>query len=277
MSKSPSDLHLITSLIDIVATLRGPNGCPWDKEQTHLSLTQYVIEEAYELVEAIENFESEKSDQNLKKLKEELGDVLFQVIINTQLANEQDYFNFSDVIEDINKKMIRRHPHVFGEETAETSGDVMAHWIRIKSEEKLKEITDNPEKLNYFNIPIQMPALQRSSKIGDKSAQYKFDWTNINDVWKKLTEEFNELKQAFEENDPKALEHEIGDMFFSLCQFSRHLKMEPEQVARKANKRFENRFMNMVHLAQKNGLNFFEMSEEDKEIYWNRAKALEKI
>ncbi|MBO9667184.1 MAG: nucleoside triphosphate pyrophosphohydrolase [Bdellovibrio sp.] len=264
MAKIPSNLQNIESLVEIVASLRGPDGCPWDKEQTHESLTQYAIEETHELVEAIET-PSAARDQ---KIKEELGDVLFQVILHSQLASERGAFTLEDVIKNVSEKLVRRHPHVFGDVSVADSAEVARNWEEIKKQEAAKE----PAKSAYaLNVP-PLPALQRAYKIGKRTEKLQFDWDNAEGVMLKVEEEYDELREALDEGSDAEIEHELGDVLFSLAQLGRHLKMDPEQVLRKGNLRFETRFNKMIEFALADRKDWGKLSLEEKEGYWLKAK-----
>ncbi len=245
-------------LLKIVADLRGPRGCPWDKEQTHSSLTQYAIEEAYELAEAIEN-------GTAQDIKEELGDFLFQVVLNAQVAHDDDAFSIVDVITTLNKKMIHRHPHVFGKTEEKTIKEVWLHWDQLKAQEQSK-----PKPV--FSYPRNMPALQAAHKIGVKTEGYKFDWSNSGQVFEKLREEFHELEEALATTQTDKIEEELGDLLFSAAQLARHLKLEPEQVLRKANRKFEDRFNEVLKISGLNKQSFRELSPEKMEEFWKLAK-----
>ncbi len=262
--KTQSDASLkVQNLLDIVATLRGPNGCPWDKEQTHLSLTQYAIEETFEMVEAIES-------QNDAKIKDELGDVLFQVVLHAQLASERNAFSFADIIENLSEKMLRRHPHVFADKKVQTTEDVKTNWEEIKRAEKALEA--KPAFENILNVPEGLPALQRAYKIGKRTEKLQFDWDNAEQVWEKVEEEHQELREALDEKSIIEIEHELGDVLFSVAQLARHLDLEPEQVLRKANRRFEARFAKMKEFIFADGKNFEILELSEKETYWQKAK-----
>ncbi|WP_413587208.1 nucleoside triphosphate pyrophosphohydrolase [Bdellovibrio sp. HCB274] len=263
MAKTPANLRNIESLVEIVASLRGPDGCPWDKEQTHESLTQYAVEETFELVEAIESTGVARD----QKMKDELGDVLFQVLLHSQLASERGAFTLDDVIENVAEKLVRRHPHVFGDVKVSSSADVVKNWEEIKKQEK-------GAKSEYsLNVPA-LPALQRAYKIGKRTEKFKFDWENVEGVMLKVEEEFDELREALDNDVDSEIEHELGDVLFSLAQLGRHLNMEPEQVLRKGNARFEERFNKMVELARAEGIDWGTLTTEGKEGYWLKAKAL---
>jgi tetrapyrrole methylase family protein / MazG family protein len=258
------------TLVEIVAKLRHPqNGCPWDLEQTQKTLTQYAIEEAFELVEAIEN-----GDQN--EIKEELGDFLFQVILQAQVAKDGGHFSLADVLESLNEKMIRRHPHVFSE-SADSSIALSEVW---KNWEKLKADENKTKKAKpVFNYPRSMPSLQAAYKIGVKTEAYKFDWQKPAEVLEKIHEEYLEVAEALEQKDSKALEHEIGDLLFSAAQLARHVDLEPEQCLREANRRFEKRFSLVLKLAEKKHgkefserEKFAELSTQQMEDLWKEIK-----
>lgn len=268
MPKPPKDLREIQSLIEIVAALRGPDGCPWDKEQTHHSLTPYAQEEVAELIEAIES-------GNDRETKDELGDVLFQVLLHSQLAFERGAFSFADVVQSLNEKMIRRHPHVFGDVRVADSGEVLQNWEQIKKAEKAAGGGSTAASSSVLNVPVALPALQRASKIGSRTNKLKFDWENAEQVFEKVREEIAELEEAVEEGSDSAVEHEMGDVLFSLAQLSRHLKQDPEQSLRVANRRFEARFSQMMDVARERGWKWDELSNEQKEELWGIAKERE--
>jgi tetrapyrrole methylase family protein/MazG family protein len=265
------------SLVEIVAKLRGPNGCPWDKEQTQRTLTQYAIEEAFELVDAIES-------GNQSEVREELGDFLFQVILQAQVAKDEGHFNLTDVIQGLNEKMLRRHPHVFGDVAVQSTEDVWKNWEKLKAQEKAQKKSTDSQLI--FSYPRHLPALQAAYKIGVKTERYAFDWDKPSEVFEKVTEEIQETKEAlddFTKSDNKKnrhhLEHEIGDALFALSQLARHVELEPEQCLREANRRFEQRFEIVMHFASvKYGPEFLEkekfatLTREQKEELWHQAK-----
>lgn len=265
MAHIPSNLRQLESLVEIVKSLRAPDGCPWDKEQTHESLTQYAIEETHELVEALELPESSLKDE---KIKEELGDVLFQVILHAQLATERGAFSLNDIIEGISEKLVRRHPHVFADLKVSDSEEVIRNWEKIKKQEK----AGKDEDAYALNVP-PLPALQRAYKIGKRTEKMQFDWDDAEGVMLKVEEEFEELREAIEEGGDKAIAHELGDVLFSLAQLGRHLNMEPEYVLRRANQRFEGRFNKMVEIARSEKKEWGALTLEEKETFWQKAKA----
>lgn len=259
MPQAPDNLNLFESLMQIVRSLRGPDGCPWDKEQTHQTLTPYAIEEVYEFVEAVES-------NNDLLIKDELGDVLFQVALHAALAEERNAFKIQDVIANINEKLVRRHPHVFSGVSVSGIDDVWKNWEEIKRNEK----KNSPKKpAGPFDFPAHLPALQRAHKIGVKSEKLKFDWASSEDVLKKVFEEMNELQEAKTKDH---VEEEFGDLLFSLSQWARHHAIEPEQALRKANLKFENRFNEMIAIVEKEGKDWSTMTDPEKEYYWSLAK-----
>jgi len=270
MPKPPQNLREFTSLLQVVEALRGPEGCPWDKEQTHRTLTRYAIEEAFELSEAIDG-------GNDQEICDELGDLLLQVILHAEIARQEGRFDIYSVMENLNAKMVRRHPHVFGSTTAKTSAEVLTNWAQIKAEEKAGQAKTQQKKAQSrplsFDIPQGLPALLRAQKIGEKTAKTQFDWTDAHSCWEKVAEEFGELKEALDAGQPAAISHELGDLLFSLAQIARHLKMDSEQSLRETNTRFERRYLRMQELVREDGQQWENLSAELKESYWTRAKA----
>lgn len=273
MPKAPVDLRSFQSLVEVIAALRGPDGCPWDKEQTHTTLTQYAIEETFEFVEAVESADD-------LRIKDELGDVLFQVILHSQLASERGAFDIADVIENLNRKMVRRHPHVFSDVALADSEAVIANWEKIKKAEKAATLSLNeagsrePGAKSPLDVPAGMPALQRAYKIGKRTQKLQFDWDNAEQVWEKVEEENQELREAIDEKSLAEVSHELGDVLFSVAQLARHLGLEPEQCLRQANQRFEGRFAKMKSLMDSEGRELEKLTLDEKEAYWQRAKKL---
>ena len=266
MPESSSVLPLFKTLVEIVAQLRGPQGCPWDKEQTQVSLTQYAIEEAYELVEAIEN-------GNQQEVQEELGDFLFQVILQAQVAQDEGKFDLSQVISQLNEKMLRRHPHVFGQSKFANTEEVWKSWDKIKNQEKSEK--GKAAKTAIFNSPRGLPALQTSAKIGRKTQTWKFDWQTPDQVVEKITEELNETIEALQSKEIEKIEHEIGDLLFSTAQLARHVGLDPEACLRKANRRFEDRFQKIVDRSGVSKEEFILLSDHKKEQLWALIKGEE--
>ncbi len=265
MPKAPDNLSLFSTLVEIVKILRGPEGCPWDKEQTHQSLSRYAIEEAYELAEAIDL----EKDENLK---EELGDLLLQVVLHSELARQEGRFHIHDVISGISEKMIRRHPHVFG--TVQVTGpeDVLSRWQEIKLKEKKKQGTDDQTNLFQFNLPPGLPSLLTAHQLGEKSGRWKFDWEQVNDVFEKISEEYQELKEALLRKQKSDVEQEIGDLLFTVAQLARHCNLEGETALRKANTKFQKRFSQMLVFTKEDQKEFTPLTPSEKEHYWQKAK-----
>jgi tetrapyrrole methylase family protein/MazG family protein len=263
--QSEEVLKEFSDLVDVVSSLRSPNGCPWDKEQTHQSLAPYALEETCEMIEAIE-----KND--MCHLKEELGDVLFQVLLHSEMAEEAKNFTLNDVIQGIRDKIVRRHPHVFEDLQVKDSAEVIANWNQIKKIEKKQD-----KKIMSWGLPPALPALQTAYKIGLKTQKEAFDWDQPNQVFEKVKEELQELHDAIQSGDLKEIEHEMGDVLFSLAQYARHLGIEPETAVRKTNQRFEQRYFLMKDLIEEAGLDWEKMGTFDKEIYYKKAKEILKI
>ena len=260
MPQPPKNYRDFLSLVKIVEDLRGPNGCPWDKEQTHKSLTKYVIEEAHELAEAIDR-------NDLENTIEELGDVLFQVILHSELGKQSKEFDLEDVIEAISRKMVRRHPHVFANSKVANSKEVLKNWSEIKVSEKSQK--PQPES---FDIPIGLPALIKSQKIGKKTREVNFDWPSVSAVVEKIEEELSELKLAIEKGSKKEQSHELGDLLFTTAQLGRHLDLDPEQSLRQTNLRFERRYFHMKNLCKEELIDFSNLTPEQFEVFWAQTK-----
>jgi MazG family protein len=271
MQKPPSDLRSFAALVQVVANLRGPDGCPWDKEQTHQTLTRYAIEETHELVEAIEN-------SSPTEVCEELGDVLLQVVLHAEIARQAGQFDINDVIEGISSKMVRRHPHVFesenddGKPKAKTSAEVLQKWDVIKSAEKKANGKTQDPNDPFASIPKALPALLRSQKIGGKTVRFNFDWLSPEEVLAKLDEEVAELKEALAAGDKEHAGKEIGDVLFTVAQLARHLDLDSEQSLRGTNHKFEIRFRCMRELVTADGKRLEDLKINELEPYWQKAK-----
>jgi tetrapyrrole methylase family protein/MazG family protein len=259
----------IQRLAEVVAALRGPQGCPWDKEQNFHSLAPYTVEESYELIEALELFFQSPSADNKKEVCEELGDLFFHLFLYAQVAEDQNLFDLTEVLNQVSDKIIRRHPHVFSSGQQKQLSKVVEDWHQLKNQEHLKK------KKKVFAISPGMPSLQRSGKIGKKTEGFQFDWSHAEEVMQKVHEEIQELQQEMNQNpqDIKALEHELGDVLFSVAQLARHLNIEPEQALRVANRRFEQRFETMMEIAEfEDPMLFRNLSLQEKENLWSQAK-----
>jgi tetrapyrrole methylase family protein/MazG family protein len=272
MVQPPSDLRNFASLVEIIKALRGPEGCPWDKEQTHRTLTPFAIEEAHELAEAIER-------EDWREMVLELGDLLLQVVLHSEIGRQEKRFDIHDVIGGISEKMVRRHPHVFSNTSVANSKDVLDSWSKLKAEEKVaKEKTGaDPNVPSHFDIPTSLPALARAQKIGDKTKNDQFDWSELKEVMVKVREEVRELDEVLAEPklDKTRLEHEIGDVLFSAAQLARHAGLEAEQCLRTANNRFEKRFFAMKDQVNSSGRNWTELKPEEREAAWRKVKLAE--
>lgn len=263
MASTPTNLRQFESLVEIVRQLRSTEGCPWLKEHTHTTLAQYAIEESFELVEAIESSTPEK-DENIK---EELGDFAFQFVLHSAIAEERGAFALEDVIETISKKLIRRHPHVFENPQNLSKKQIEQAWQEIKAQEKRdKNISESPLKTP------PLPALQKAFRIGLKTEQLQFDWESADGAWEKVQEETQEVLEAQTSHNIEEIQHEIGDLLFSIAQFARHLKLDPEQCLRLANQRFEKRFNTMLDIATSEKKNWNSLPLNEKEVFWQKAK-----
>jgi len=253
--------ELFRELVEIIAKLRSEEGCPWDREQTHETLKMGIIEEAYEVIETID----QKDDE---KLEEELGDLLMQVLLNAQIAKDKGKFDINGVIQKINEKLLRRHPHVFGDLDVKDSEEIMKNWDRIKSEERA-----NKDEYSILDgIPIHLPALIQARKVQSRASRVGFDWDKSSDVLKKVEEEVDELKESIVNADQPNIEEEIGDILFSIVNLSRFLNVEPEDALRKTTAKFMRRFKQMeVKIAQKGKkITDYDLTGLDK--FWDSIK-----
>ena len=263
----------IRRLIGIMAALRHPqSGCPWDVEQTFASIAPYTIEEAYEVADAIER-------GDWRELREELGDLLLQVVFHARIAEEAGLFEFGDVVEAITMKLIRRHPHVFGEAGAMDAKGVKALWGRIKDEEKRAraEISPEPKPEGALaGVPVALPALTRALKLQEKAGKVGFDWNDAGAVIAKLREEIAEVEAELEEGSPETLIAEIGDLLFAAVNLARHAKADPEAALRAANAKFERRFAHIEGRLADNGRKPESADLDEMEALWTEAKARER-
>ncbi|GLB61563.1 nucleoside triphosphate pyrophosphohydrolase [Cytobacillus sp. NCCP-133] len=246
-------------LRSIIAELRGPNGCPWDLKQTHESLKKYLIEEAYELIEAIDH---EDSDH----MTEELGDVLLQVMLHAQIGEDEGLFTIDDVIRGLSEKMVRRHPHVFGDVHADNEEDVLKNWQIIKREEK----GEKPESI-MDSVPKSFPNLMRASEIQKKAAKVGFDWKEVEPAWEKVKEEISEFESEAGKNSSH-MEAEFGDILFALVNIARFYKIDAEEAIRKTNEKFIRRFSYIEKRVRESGRNFEDYTLEQLDALWDEAK-----
>ncbi|WP_411818149.1 nucleoside triphosphate pyrophosphohydrolase [Hyphococcus sp. DH-69] len=266
MSKSDSDASKITALLEVMARLRDPeNGCPWDLEQDFATIAPYTIEEAYEVADAIER-------KDMAGLKEELGDLLFQSVFHAQMAKEKGLFSFGDVAEAIANKMIRRHPHVFGDETMRTAEEQTDAWEKQKAEERAAKGKNGL----LADVPAGLPGLTRAVKLQKRAARVGFDWKNARDVLDKIAEETEELNDAMNSGDKAHIEEEYGDLLFVLANLSRHLDIDPEAALRGANEKFIRRFNHIETRMKEDGKSLADASLEAMEAIWNEAKEIDK-
>ena len=261
--KKLNKLVSIEKIRKIIEILRDPqNGCPWDLKQDYQSLAPYSIEEAYELVNAIES-------SNIDNIKNELGDLLLQVVLISQVASDKGDFNFDDVANEISKKIIRRHPQIFNHNY--TKNDLPNEsWEKIKNDEKVEGKLKSKHILD--RIETNIPSTIRSIKIQKKAASLNFDWDDETQVLTKVDEELNELKEALKNGQKENIEEELGDLFFTLLNLSRHLKLDPDQTIRKANSKFIQRFNTMENILDEMNLKWHNLKKSDLEKLWRKAK-----
>jgi MazG family protein len=271
----------------IMARLRAPGGCPWDREQTFDTIKRYTLEETYEVLEAIDN-------RDWKELTGELGDLLLQVLFYAEMAEEQGSFTIDDVLDALSNKLIHRHPHVFGDTKADDSAQVLKNWEALKAEEKRKSLQTNGEApqarpaLLLEGVSSKMPALQEAHKISSKAAHVGFDWPEVQGLFEKLTEETRELQEhlqglpSTDSGKPEIpaelrdhVEGEVGDLFFVLVNFARYLCVDPESALRKTNRKFRRRFSWMEERLHEKGRTLEQATLEEMEALWQQAKTLE--
>jgi len=255
----------IRSLVDLVARLRGPGGCPWDAKQTDDTVKIYLIEEAYEVVDAIEG-------SSAQDVCSELGDLLFQIIFLAHMAFERKEFNFTDVVKTITKKMIHRHPHVFGNVQVESAEEVASNWARIKQTEK-RPSEDSASSLR--EIPSGSPALLRAHRMGERAAKMGFDWANAEEVWTKVEEEMTEVRTAMVDGDSAAMASELGDLLFTLTNLARHWGENAENLMRNANEKFLRRFEDMERHLADSGVRLEDATPNQMNSAWEAVKERE--
>lgn len=249
-------------LMELIQTLRGPNGCPWDKKQTPEDVKAYLVEELYEILEAIDMDEKDM-------LVEEIGDLLFMILFLVNLYEEKKAFTLSDALNTIKKKMVHRHPHVFGSETVSSAEKVKTRWQMLKEKEGKK-----PKKSFLDGIPKNLPALSRAFFLTSKASEVGFDWQTPGEVLKKVKEEIEELETALPEKEKQRVADEIGDIIFGMVNLSRHLGIEPEQALRRSNEKFVSRFGHIETVLQKKGRGLKEATLDEMDKIWEEAKTL---
>jgi tetrapyrrole methylase family protein/MazG family protein len=255
--------RMFGELVDIMARLRGDDGCPWDREQTHASIKPYFVEETYEALEAID-------EGNPDKLCEELGDVMLQVVFHARMAEEAGLFTVADVLRSISEKLIRRHPHVFGSVEANTAQEVLFNWEQIKQAER-KKAAGTASILD--GVPRELPALLRAHRLQEKASRVGFDWKEIDPVLQKVEEELGELRAAMHAENPARMEDELGDLLFSLVNLSRFIEVNPEEALRKTIARFIHRFRYIEEALAARGASPGQTSLEEMDALWDQAKA----
>jgi ATP diphosphatase len=267
MSTTPAEL--VEQLVDIMARLRDPeSGCAWDLQQTFDTIVPYTVEEAYEVADAV-------AAQDWPELREELGDLLLQVVFHSRMAQEQQLFDLADVVSTLNEKLLRRHPHVFGEQ-AQVSSDstsieqIKQTWEQIKSTERHQK--GRPHDSALDGVPSGLPALQRATKLQKKAAKVGFDWPDARAVWPQVGAEMDELEQAFVSGERDAIEEELGDVLFTLVNFSRHVKLDADMALRRSAEKFQKRFHDMEQQARDAGQTLASLDEDALEALWRSAK-----
>jgi len=256
MTKSGDEFE---RLIGIMARLRAPGGCPWDREQTHESLRPYLVEEAYEVLDAVDR-------QAYAELQKELGDLLLQIVFHARIAEEEGLFAIEDVLRSLNDKLISRHPHIFGGKKLDKAGEVVRQWEHIK-------LNEGEKKSLLDGVPRAQPALNRAFRVQEKAAGVGFEWPHIEGVWDKLEEEVGELRAATEHEDSRKREEEFGDLLFSLVNLGRYLKINPEDALRRTVGKFIQRFQYIETALSRRGRSLAESSLEEMDELWEESKA----
>ena len=258
----------IDGLLELMATLRHPEkGCPWDREQDFSTIAPYTVEEAYEVEDAIQR-------NDLDDLKDELGDLLFQVVFHARMAEEQGSFDFNDVVANLVEKMTRRHPHVFGSEEFGDSDTQTASWEAIKAEEKAAKRKRGDSLLD--DVPLNQPALTRAEKLSKRAARVGFEWPDTDGVLEKVSEEAIELRDAVKDGDQRNIEAELGDLFFTLANLARYLKVDPEKALRGSNAKFTRRFRHVENRLRERGKSLDDAELDEMDAFWNEARHADK-
>ena len=261
MSESANDRF--GELVQIMARLRGENGCPWDREQTHASIKPYLLEETYEVLESID-------ENDPAKLEEELGDLALQIVFHAQMADEAGLFTIADVLRGINEKLRRRHPHIFGDVKADTAQEVLFNWEQIKKVEREKA---QGRASLLDGVPRELPALLRAHRLQEKASRVGFDWNEARQVFQKVEEELAELRAAMESEQPDRMEAELGDLLFSLVNLGRFIAVNPEDALRKTIARFIARFQYIEEELARRGTTPGQVTLEEMDALWDEAKA----
>ncbi len=251
-------------LVQLMKTLRGPNGCPWDRKQTLPDLKPYVIEEAYEVVDAIDR-------DDRQALMEEVGDLLLEAVFIAEITREEGTFDIYDSITSIHDKLVRRHPHVFGDVKADDAEEVLVNWEKLKSEERKAE-----NKSVLSGVPRSLPALLKASRLTEKAGRVGFDWRRTDDVFDKLDEEIAELREAVASGDPAKMHDEIGDLLFTIANIARKTGVNAEEALQSTNRKFMSRFESMESAVHGRGQNLDQLTLEEMDALWDEAKAAER-
>src|ERR1051326_7023755 len=251
-------------LVQLMTRLRGPDGCPWDRKQTFDSLKPFIVEESYEVVDAID-----KNDR--PDLAEELGDFLLQAVFVAEIAREEGAFDIGDVITAIYNKLVRRHPHVFGDVEAKDAEEVLVNWEKLKNEERKAE-----NKSVLAGVPQSLPALLKASRLTEKAARVGFDWRQTSDVFAKLSEEIAELHEAIDSGDESRVHDELGDLLFTIANIARKLNVNAEEALQSTNRKFRRRFESMEASVRADGRNLDQLTLEEMDSLWDEAKAAER-
>jgi len=250
-------------LVQLMTTLRGPQGCPWDRKQTLQTLKPFVIEESYEVVDAIDR--NDRDD-----LREELGDFLLQAVFIAELTREEGSFDIYDSVTAIHDKLVHRHPHVFGDVEAHDAEQVLVNWEKLKNEERKAE-----NKSVLAGVPQALPALLRASRLTEKAARVGFDWRRTEDVFEKIEEEIAEVHEAIDSGDERKIHDEIGDLLFTVANVARKLNVNAEEALQSANRKFTRRFETMERAVREKGQNLDQLTLEEMDALWDAAKTLE--
>jgi len=259
-NKAPEKL---TELTQLIRKLRAPDGCPWDQQQKKEDIGKYILEEAYEVADSL-------AKKNPQALKEELGDLLFQILFLTEMGAESELFFLSDVLDGIIKKMIRRHPHVFGDKKVISVQEIKKNWQQIKRKERG---TKNDEQNIFDNVPLSLPALKRAQKITSIAATYGFDWPTIKDVMKKLKDEIKEFNAAIKNHNPDEIEEELGDILFTMVNLSRFVQVDAETALSKVTNKFLQRFSYVTAKLSARGISLEKATLAQMDELWNEAKS----
>ncbi len=267
ISDAERDGQALTRLLKVLKVLRGPDGCPWDKEQTHASLRPYLLEECHEVLEAIDS-------GSMDALREELGDLALHVAFQGELAEESGAFRLADSLDHICEKLLRRHPHVFGESAAENARDVERLWEKVKADER-KGAGEAPPASILEGLPKALPGLLKAMRIQEKVAGVGFEWESVEGAVAKLEEEYAEFRQALAEKDRRAMEAEFGDFLFSVVNIARYLKVQPEEALRLTNEKFMRRFRQVEERLHAQGGDLATAGLDRLDVLWNEVKAQE--